>query len=161
MKRTSLLAFALAVTALAGIAMAEVKVLSYQSPGTFSIVGTPGHGLNNNLATEINEIGGTGEKTFNGDGTDLTIQRISGDGNVTLNRFKNVVILQKTGKGELHVGGCQSVSVGKLDGSGAVYFACSSAQFVDNKRGDGNIYFRGQRPKVSSMSGAGQVIAWK
>ena len=161
MKGTYYLACALAVTFFVGFALAQVKVLSYQSPGTFSIFGTPGHGLSKDLATEMNEIGGPGEKIFNGDGTALTIQKISGDGNVTLNRFKNIVIIQKTGRGELHVNDCKSVSVSKIDGSGAVYFACSSAQFVDNKRGEGDIYFRGQRPTISSMSGTGRVIALK
>ena len=161
MKITYRLAVMLAAIFMTGLAVAEVSVLSYQRPGTFSIVGTPGHGLSKDLATEINEIGGPGEKTFNGDGTALTIQKISGDGNVTLNRFKNIVIIQKTGRGELHVNNCKSVSVAKLDGSGAVYFACSSAQFVDNKRGEGDIYFRGQRPTISSMSGTGRVIALK
>jgi hypothetical protein len=99
MKIISRLACALAVTFFTGFALAEVKVLSYQSPGAFSIVGRPGHELSKDLATEMNEIGGPGEKTFNGDGTALTIQKISGDGNVTLNRFKNIVIIQKTGKG--------------------------------------------------------------
>ena len=118
MKGISYLAGALAVTLSVGFALADVKVLSYQSPGTFSIVGTPGHELSKDLATEMNEIGGPGEKTFNGDGTALTIQKISGDGNVTLNRFKNIVIIQKTGRGELHVNDCKSVSIAKLDGSG-------------------------------------------
>jgi hypothetical protein len=161
MKIISRLACALAVTFFTGFALAEVKVLSYQSPGTFSIVGTPGHELSKDLATEMNEIGGPGEKTFNGDGTALTIQKISGDGNVTLNRFKNIVIIQKAGKGELRVNDCQSVSVAKLEGSGAVYLACSSAQFIDNKSGEGDIYFRGQRPPIPSMSGTGHVIALK
>jgi hypothetical protein len=161
MKRTSRLACTFAVTLFTGFAVAEVKVLSYQSPGTFSIVGTPGHGLSNDLATEINEISGSGEKTFNGDGTALTIQKISSDGNVTLNRFKHIVILKKTGKGEMHVNDCQSVSIAKLEGSGAVYFACSSTQFIDNKSGEGDIYFRGLRPTISSMSGTGHVVALK
>jgi hypothetical protein len=161
MNITARLACMLAITFSSGFAAADVKVLSYQSPGTFSIVGTPGHELSKDPATEMNEIGGSGEKTFNGDGTALTIQKISGDGNVMLNHFKNIVIIQKTGKGQLRVNDCKSVSVAKLDGSGAVYLACSSAQFIDNKSGDGDIYYRGQRPTIPSMSGTGHVIAMK
>jgi hypothetical protein len=161
MNKSYRLACTLAVTLITGLAAADVRLLSYQSAGTFSIVGTPGHGLSNDLATEMNEIGGPGEKTFNGDGTDLTIQKISGDGAVTFNRFKNIVIVQKTGKGELHVNDCKSVSVAKLEGSGAVYLACSSAQFIDSKSGEGDIYFRGQRPTIASMRGTGHVISLK
>jgi hypothetical protein len=158
---TSLRTCTLAVTLFAGLTVAGVTVSSYKNPGTFSIVGTPGHGLSKDLATDMDEIGGAGEKTFNGDGTALTIQKITGDGDVTLNRFKNIVIVQKTGKGSLHVSDCQSVSVSKLEGSGAVYFACSSAQFIDEKSGDGDVYFRGQRPTISRMNGTGRVIAIK
>lgn len=161
MKITYQLAVMVAVIFITGLAVAEVSVLSYEKPGTYSIVGTPGHGLSKDLATEMNEIGGPGEKTFNGDATALTIQKISGDGNVTLNRFKSIVIIQKTGKGELHVNDCQSVSVAKLEGSGSVYLACSSAQFIDNKSGEGDIYFRGQHPTIASMGGTGHVISLK
>jgi hypothetical protein len=151
----------LAVIFFTGLAVADVTALSYQSPGTFSIVGTPGHELSKDLATEMNEIGGVGDKTFNGDGTDLTIQKISGDGNVTLNRFKNLVIIQKTGKGQLHINDCRSVTISKLEGSGAAYLECSSTKFIDSKSGEADIYFRGQPPTIHAMGGTGHVIALK
>jgi hypothetical protein len=93
-------------------------------------------------------------------GGDLIIlDKKDGDGSLELHGFKSVNIRnKKDGNGTLIVSeDCGTFSVHEINGGGTTVLRNAGSKRIDHKDGNGNLFFRGQPPIISTKNGSGQV----